>query len=190
MAGETVLVVDDDPFMRELLAEALSEAGYDVISAADGKQALQRLSLNEFEVALIDLSLPDVDGMELVSSTADGSPETQIIIMTGYPSLDSAIEALRQGAQDYLIKPFKIPEVHAAVGRAVKNQKLQVEVRGLRLRVRDLQREVDQLRAGGGTAARPQPSTRPMALPGSYGAPAVPRISTEPEEEGPRIEPE
>ena len=190
MAGETVLVVDDDPFMRELLAESLSEAGYDVISAEDGKQALHRLSLNEFEVALIDLSLPDVDGMELVSSTADGSPETQIIIMTGYPSLDSAIEALRQGAQDYLIKPFKIPEVHAAVGRAVKNQKLQVEVRGLRRRVRDLEREVDQLRAGRAAGARPQPLSRPMSLPGSYGAPAVPRTPAEPEEEGPQIEPE
>ena len=107
MADESLLVVDDDPFMRELLTESFSDAGYRVASADSGKEALHLLSLSEFEVVLVDLSLPDVEGMELVDQISNGSPEAQIVIMTGYPSLDSAIEALRRGAQDYIIKPFK-----------------------------------------------------------------------------------
>ncbi len=181
MADETLLIVDDDPFMRELLVESLSQEGYQVTAAEDGKQAQHALNLNEFQVALLDLSLPDMDGMELIEAVSNGSPEAQIIIMTGYPSLESAIEALRESAQDYIVKPFKLPEVHAAVNRALKNQKLQVEVRDLRRRVRDLEQEVHRLRTGAGAGAavgqnRPRPqASRPTALPGAYGALAPPR---------------
>lgn len=172
MAGETLLVVDDDPFMRELLLESLTEAGYAVIAARDGRQALDRLNRDEFQIALVDLSLPDMDGMEVVDSLLDGVPNAQIIIMTGYPSIASAIEALRRGAQDYLIKPFKVPEVHAAVDRAVKNQRMEQEVRALRRRVRDLEQEVHQLREGGAQTPS-QPAARPVPLRGAYGAPAA-----------------
>lgn len=183
MAGETLLVVDDDAFMRELLTESLSEAGYTVLAAADGRQALDRLNRDEFQIALVDLSLPDMDGMEVVDSLLDGIPNVQIIIMTGYPSIESAIEALRRGAQDYLIKPFKVPEVHAAVDRAVKNQRLEQEVRDLRRRVRELEQEAHQLR-GGGVQTPLQPA-RPTSLPGAYGAPAAYRPPPEqPEGEG------
>ncbi len=84
--------------------------------------------------------------MELVKDISNESPDAQIIIMTGYPSLESAIEALRNGAQDYIVKPFKVPEIQAAVGRALNNQRLQAEVRELRRRVRDLEQEVHRLR--------------------------------------------
>lgn len=181
MAGETLLIVDDDPFMRELLTESLTEAGYNVSASEDGKGALRALSLTDFQVALVDLSLPDTDGMDLIDAIADGSPEAQIIIMTGYPSIDSAIEALRRGAQDYIVKPFKIPEVQAAVDRSLKNQALQAEVRQLRRRVRELEQEAHQLRAGG---ARPQAPARPVGLPGAYGAPAARRPQQEPDEGG------
>ena len=173
MADETLLIVDDDPFMRELLVQSLSQAGYLVTAAEDGNQAQHALNLNKFQIALVDLSLPDMGGLELIDAISNGSPEAQIIIMTGYPSLESAIEALREGAQDYIVKPFKLPEVQAAVSRALKNQKLQLEVRDLRRRVRDLEQEVHLLRTGAGQS-RPQAS-RPTVLPGAYGALAPPR---------------
>ena len=173
MAGESLLIVEDDPFMRELLSESLSEAGYQIRSAENGEETRGLLPRNAFDVALIDLSLPDADGMQIVDDISDASSDTQIIILTGYPSLESAIEALRRGAQDYLVKPFKIPEVHAAVTRALKNQKLQTEVRDLRRQVRDLEQEVSRLQGGG---TQPPPSRRPAPMPGAYGGPTAPRV--------------
>ena len=186
MAGERLFVVDDDPFMIELLSESLSEAGYDVTSAQNGADALHSINTHEFEVAIVDLSLPDTDGMDLIRQIADVAPDAQILIMTGYPSLDSAIQALQEGAQDYIVKPFKVPEMLAAVGRALKNQGLQTEVRELRRRVRDLEQEVQGLRAGGARPdARPQ-APRSPGLPGAYGTMAGPRPApqTPPPEEG------
>ena len=182
VAGETLLIVDDDSFMRDLLTESLSEAEYATEAAQDGKQALSLLSRSDFQVALVDLSLPDMGGMEVVDYLSNESPDTQIIIMTGYPSLQSAIDALRKGAQDYIVKPFKIPEVRAAVSRALKNQQLQAEVRSLRRRVHDLEGEARQLRAGS-VSRQPSPSGRPAprSLPGAYGTAATRRPPAESE---------
>jgi DNA-binding NtrC family response regulator len=145
MAGEAILIVDDDDFMRELIAESLGELEYWTIPVGTVKDALHAVSINEIEVALIDLSLRDGTGLEVVDTIIDGSPDTQIIIMTGYPSIQSAIDALRRGAQDYIIKPFKMPEIHAAVARSLKNQRLEAEVRQLRRKVRDQDQELVQL---------------------------------------------
>jgi len=135
---------------------------------------------------LIDLSLGDSNGLEVVDSIIDGSPDTQIIVMTGYPSIQSAIDALRRGAQDYIIKPFKMPEIHAAVTRSLKNQKLEAEIRQLRLKIRNQDQELAQLRNRSvNTGLRPQglaPSSRPAAIPGAYGGapPATPSVQDPP----------
>jgi DNA-binding NtrC family response regulator len=187
LAGERLFVVDDDPFMVELLSESLTEAGYQVTTAQTGEEAIRTLNKIEFQVALIDLSLPDADGMDLVRQIADTAPEAQILIMTGFPSLESAIESMQQGAQDYIIKPFKVPEMLAAVDRALRNQKLEAEVRELRRRVRELEQERQASRGSGARPeARPQPA-RPAGLPGAYGAMAPPRPAPDatPPEEGP-----
>jgi len=159
--------------MRELVAEALVEAGYDAAPTGSAQEALRKLSLGEFHVAIVDLSLGDSEGLELVDAILDGSPDIQIIIITGYPSLESAIDALRRGAQDYLIKPFKLPELQAAVTRSLRNQKVEAEIRELRHRVRDQDEEIRRLRGGARTAAtgRPAPA-RPSSLRGAYAPPA------------------
>lgn len=187
MAGEAILIVDDDPFMRDLLAESLTELEYRTIPAPTAKDALHAISMNEIHVALIDLSLGDANGLEVVDTIIDGSPDTQIIIMTGYPSIQSAIDALRRGAQDYIIKPFKMPEIHAAVARSLKNQRLEAEVRQLRRKVRDQEHEILQLktRSGGPApgARAPRPVGRPAALPGAYGG--GPAVAPQPQEAPP-----
>ncbi|MDA0746593.1 MAG: response regulator [bacterium] len=188
MAGETLFVIDDDPFMRSLLADSLSDEGFTVIVAENGQDALQKINQNEFEIVLLDLSLPDMGGMELLAHISGVSPEAQVIIMTGYPSLESAIDALREGAQDYIVKPFKMHEVQAAVSRALKNRQLQIEVRELRRRVRELEQEASRLRTTASpTESRPT-ATRTARLPGAYGTRAAQRPP--PPEPKPEPEPE
>lgn len=182
MAGESILIVDDDPFMRELLQESLTEAEFTVDVAETGKDALHHISLREYHVALIDLSLEDMSGLDIVDTLIDGAPDTRIIIMTGYPSIQTAIDALRRGAQDYIVKPFKMPEVQAAVARSLRVQKLEAENRSLRLKVRDQEQEITRLRSdapGRPVAGGPQ-AARPTALPGAYGAPRAQPPGVEP----------
>ena len=192
MAGGAILIVDDDPFMRELLDESLTELEYQTIPAATSKEALHAVSVNEIHVALVDLSLGDVSGLEIVDTIIDGSPDTQIIIMTGYPSIQSAIDALRHGAQDYIIKPFKMPEIHAAVTRSLKNQRLEAEVRVLRRKVRDQDQELVQLKARSGAAGpRTQgnrPTARPVGFPAGYGG-NTPPVAQLPEAPVPDVAP-
>ena len=159
MADDPLLIVDDDPFMRELLADHLSSQGYEIAAVETGAQAREEIEKQSFHLALLDLSLPDVDGMSLVDLLSESSPETVVILMTGYPSLGTAIEGLRRGAQDYLVKPIKMPEVLAAIDRAKTQRQLQAEVQALRDRIRDLESENTRLRqAEAEHQARPQRS--------------------------------
>ena len=189
MAEESILVVDDDEFMVELLNESLTDAGYAVSAAANGAEAIDIINHQDLHIALIDLSLPDMAGMDLVVQVTNASPDAQIIIMTGYPTIESVIDSLREGAQDYIVKPFKVPEVLAAVSRSLKNQKLQTEVRELRRRVRELEQELQRPRVGAAPAGgTPRPtSPRPAGLAGAYGGVPARRppqgVAPEPEPE-------
>ena len=128
----------------------------------------------EFRVAIFDLSLPDLEGMELVREVNQSNPETAIIILTGYPTLESSIEALRQGAFDYLIKPFKVPEVIATIQKALNDHSLKAEITGLRSRVRELEQELRRYQEG---APMPPPGrpAGPGASPAAGGYGGFPR---------------
>jgi DNA-binding NtrC family response regulator len=174
MAGERILIVDDDPFMLELLTESLSERGFDPVAAPDGERALEILGRGEFHVALIDLSLPGIGGLDLMREVSTTAPETAVILMTGYPTLDSSIEAVRQGACDYILKPFKVQEVAAAVEKALGQMTLKAEIAALRARVRDLEGELRRHQEGAsGAAGRVPGAGRPISPGGAYG----PRMS-------------
>ena len=105
-----ILVVDDENTLRHFLRLTLQDQGYQVTDAADGQTALRLINTNTFDVALIDLRLTDMDGLDIVRKLRQVAPQTSVIILTAYASLDSSIEALRQGAHDYLIKPFETAE--------------------------------------------------------------------------------
>lgn len=117
-----ILVIDDEKTLRHFLRLHLLEQGYQVSEAADGKTALQLINEQHFDVALVDLRLTDLDGLEIVRHLRQVSPKTSVIILTAYASLDSAIEALRQGAHDYLTKPFDTTELLASVADGVARQ--------------------------------------------------------------------
>ena len=117
-----VLVVDDERTLRYFLRLSLQEQGYQVTEAADGKSALNLIEKKSFDVALIDLRLTDMDGLNIVRRLRQIAPKTGVIIMTGYATLNSAIEALRQGAHDYVTKPFDAVELMASVADCIARQ--------------------------------------------------------------------
>ncbi len=119
-----VLVVDDQKNMRATTALLLRQAGHAVEEAEDGAAAVQRVQHETFDVVLTDLRMPTVDGMEVLRSVQQASPETQVIVMTAYGTIESAVEAIRRGAYDFLAKPFKESEVLLRVAKALEKRRL------------------------------------------------------------------
>ncbi len=142
MAKERVLVVDDELFVRELLMEFLSKQDFEVISAQSGEEAIQMTKANPARVALIDLKMPGIDGLKTMQEIKKISPNTLVIIMTGYPTLETSIEALRSGAYDYVVKPFKLNELRNAIDRALNEHRLKLEIDQLKERIKNLEREL------------------------------------------------
>ncbi|WP_420266079.1 response regulator [Candidatus Magnetominusculus dajiuhuensis] len=114
----TVLIVDDDRIIREQLEKEISRGFYNVVTAADGKSAVEALGRGDVSIAIIDINLPDIDGIKLLKKLKGMRPECELIVMTGYGNLDLAVSSLRSGAIDYIEKPFNMEEFHAALGRA------------------------------------------------------------------------
>jgi len=115
-----ILVIDDDPEICDILRQILAPLGYDLALAESGWQGLQMLQSGQFQVAVLDLMLPDVNGMEVFRRIREERPDIEIIVLTAYGSLESAIQALRLGAYDYVLKPFHADSIGSAVRRAVE----------------------------------------------------------------------
>lgn len=122
-----ILVVDDEPNTRDSLADILRLEGYQVETAANGEEALVQLGqgagtqVRPFDIMLLDIIMPGVDGMEVLRQAAQISPQTLIILLTAHGSMESAIEALRYGAHDYLLKPASPPEMITSISRAMEH---------------------------------------------------------------------
>lgn len=142
MSQEKILVVDDELFIRELLFEFLTRKDYEVILADCGEKAVELIKSQPVEVALIDLKMPGIDGIETLKKIKEADPNTLSIIMTGYPTIESSIEALRCGAYDYVMKPFKLNELKNSVEKALHEYKLKEEIGKLKNRVKTLEEEL------------------------------------------------
>ena len=123
-----VLIVDDQRNMRTTTALVLRQAGYDVAEAESGEAALSRLLAEPFDVVLTDLKMAPLDGIAVLRGALEIAPTTQVIVMTGYGTVESAVAAMQQGAHDYLSKPFKEEELLVRVQRALEKRKLLVDV--------------------------------------------------------------
>jgi len=123
-----VLIVDDQRNMRTTTALVLRQAGYDVAEADSGEAALSRLLAEPFDVVLTDLKMAPLDGLAVLRGALEISPTTQVIVMTGYGTVESAVAAMQQGAHDYVSKPFKEEELLVRVQRALEKRKLLVDV--------------------------------------------------------------
>ena len=122
-----ILIVDDEPRMCESLKLLLAEQGYEIFTANSGREALELISRDAFDLALLDIVIPDMDGHQLMDHICCQRPETYIIIITGHASLDSALIALRKGAYDYLRKPFEYEELLKTVQNALTQKRLKTE---------------------------------------------------------------
>jgi excisionase family DNA binding protein len=117
--GHRVLVVDDEESIRELLTKTLALAEYDVEAVADARSALERLRLGVYDLLIADLRMPGMDGLALIREARRLHPALRVIIITGYSTEASAIEAVNLGVVGYLLKPFRVPQVLSAVARAL-----------------------------------------------------------------------
>jgi len=115
-----VLLVEDELAVAKGLAMVMREEGYDVDMADTGRGALEKLGANGFDLLVADLRLPDIDGMDVIQHVHKRQPETKVIIITGYPSVSSAVQAVKMGVSDYLRKPFTDDEFMEAVKSAFK----------------------------------------------------------------------
>lgn len=122
-----ILIVDDEPRIRDSLKLLLDEQGYDVYTVSSGQEAKDILSVYQFDLALLDMVMPDMNGHQLMEHIYETSPGTMVVIITGHASLDSAIGALRRGAYDYLRKPFEFEELLKTVQNALDQKKLKSE---------------------------------------------------------------
>ena len=125
-----VLVVDDEEIARKNLAHVLTKEEYDVTTAADGEAALRELDASEFDVVLTDLKMGRVDGIELLDRVRVRAAETRVIVVTGYATVPSAIEAVQKGAFHYIAKPYKLDEVRETVKQALEKKTLRANTKG------------------------------------------------------------
>jgi len=125
-ARYTILVVDDEPAFRLFVGTVLRDAGYDVTAAQNGTEALTLLGTRHFHLVLTDLKMPDVSGIEILEAVRRDAPETPVILITAFGTIESAVEATRKGAADYLLKPLKDPaELRRVVARALRERRLE-----------------------------------------------------------------
>lgn len=142
MAQEKILVIDDELFVRELLSEFLGKQGFEVLLAESGEKAIEIAKSAAPLIALIDLKMPGMDGIQTLKELKKIAPQVLTIIMTGYPTIESAVEALRSGACDYVIKPFKLNELRASIDRVLKEHQLKFEIDELKEKIRNLEGEL------------------------------------------------
>jgi two-component system, NtrC family, response regulator AtoC len=119
---QCILVVDDEETVRESLASWLEEDGYEVDTAADGATGLAKLQARTYAVLLVDLKMPGMDGLQLLARAREIQQEVPVIIMTAYATVDTAVQAMKQGAYDYLVKPFEPEALSLMVGKLTSPQ--------------------------------------------------------------------
>ena len=138
--GGHILIIDDEASLRQTLARILQRAGFEVTTAANGKVGLSLVNEHSFDLLYLDIRMPDVSGLELLKTIHAKFPDLPVILFTAQPDLNSAVEALRRGATDYLLKPLKPQAVIDRTQAILSNQQKE-------RRRRELQRQIDTLQA-------------------------------------------
>src|SRR5919204_1199366 len=161
-APARILVVDDEAPIRDTLAEYLTQEGFAVDACASGEAALELASRHRYDVALCDVQLPGIDGIELLERLLKLSPQTFVLLITAFATVENAVEAFQRGAHDYLMKPILLDEVLGKVRRMLRYRDLYQENQDLR---RELNRRYDpeQIVGRGAAMARVRALVRKVA---------------------------
>jgi NtrC-family two-component system response regulator AlgB len=170
-----VLVIDDEKNIRTTLSLCLEQTGCQVGSASSAEGALLAVAQQAYELAFLDLRLGDSNGLDLIPKLLAENPNLMIIIMTAYATIDSAIEAIKRGASDYIAKPFTPPQIRHVVEQMIKQRDLRHQLTDLQARLREATPETDlethsaKLRAVFAIAAKASESDAPVLLRGESG---------------------
>ncbi len=151
----TILVVDDEDVIRYFLERFLIREGYQVTAVSSGEAALQASAETEFDVVLLDLKMKGIGGLEVLAALRQRWPATSVIILTAHASLESAVEALRHGAHDYLFKPCRTSDLRDSIHSALERRRQQQQVHQL----------LDQTRAAHSQPVQPETTSSPADLP-------------------------
>ncbi len=133
--ADKILIVDDEESMCRFMQIMLSKEGYDVVSEPSSRKALARLEDEPFDLVIADLMMPEMSGLELLSKVKESRPQTPFMVMTAFASVDSAIDALKNGAVDYITKPFKVDEIKIAIRNFLEKKQLKQENSSLKERI-------------------------------------------------------
>ncbi|MGH7276287.1 MAG: sigma-54-dependent transcriptional regulator, partial [Candidatus Rokuibacteriota bacterium] len=136
MPDTRVLVADDERSMRELLEIMLRQAGHEVGLAEGGAQAIEALKREAFDLVITDLRMREVDGLAVLRAAKEHSPETVVLVITAFASTETAVEAMKLGAYDYITKPFKMDEIKLTIANALERKRLQDENQALKRQLR------------------------------------------------------
>jgi two-component system response regulator AtoC len=139
MSQLRVLVIDDEENMRHMLEMMLTRAGYAVESAADGQEGLDRLTGSHFDFVLCDIKMPRMDGMTFLKEAVEKNPDKTFIMMSAYGTIEMAVEAMKEGAYDYISKPFKADEVLITLKKAEEREQLKAENLRLQSRINEIE---------------------------------------------------
>jgi DNA-binding NtrC family response regulator len=123
MSKGRILVIDDESIVRKSCSRALTPEGYEVKVSQSGVEALKMLEEESFDLVLTDLKMPDIDGIEVLKKIKEKWPQTEVIIITGYQTVDTAVKSIKLGAFDYVEKPFTPDALVSAVGNAMASRK-------------------------------------------------------------------
>jgi len=134
-----ILVVDDEPIALQNLEHIMLKEGYQVLAVDSGVEAIKHLEKTEFDIVLTDLKMQPIDGLQVLEHTKQRFPDTEVILITAYATVDTAVDAMKKGAYHYISKPFKLEEVRHTVRTALEKRKLKKEVSELRAKVKEQQ---------------------------------------------------
>jgi two-component system response regulator PilR (NtrC family) len=138
-----ILVADDDDIALDVVSMLLSREGYSVASVRDGLEAIDRLRLEEFHLVITDLMMPGAGGIEVLKYASRSNAEIAVVILTAYGTLDTTLEAIKEGAYDYLTKPFRTQEISIIAERAYQRALLIADNRDLKRSLRDTYRDME-----------------------------------------------
>jgi DNA-binding NtrC family response regulator len=123
-SGETILVADDDPYIGKILSDRLESLGYRVLRSTGGKEALEVLERHDPQLALLDIAMADITGIDVLKEIRRRGRDFPVVMITAYGSIELTVEAMREGAYDFIPKPFKLDHIVLVVQKAIEQQNL------------------------------------------------------------------
>lgn len=141
-----ILVVDDDDIVREVVRSILTQERYSVVTARDGLEAINILRIEDVHLVITDLRMPGADGLEVLKFTVRNNSETAVVILTAFGTLDTALASLKEGAYDYLTKPFKVLEIITLTEKVYKRSLMMKDNRELRKHLRDTYHDIELIK--------------------------------------------